>query len=106
LQFVGTDLFRNQLDPDVWVKSVFIKQYSDDDLVVVSDCRFPNEARLGKEYGVLIKIERQTGLQDDSHASEKALDDYNDYDYIIDNNGSFNDLKEQLRVILEERDLL
>lgn len=100
LQFVGTNLFRNQMDSDIWVKSVYRKRYRDEDIVVVADCRFPNEADFAKKHGVLISIERKTGLAIDNHASETALDNHRDYDYIIDNNGSFMDLHEHLNSIL------
>jgi len=104
LQFVGTDLFRHQLDPDIWIKSVYRKKYLDDDIVVVADCRFPNEARFAKERGTLISVERNTQLESDGHVSENALGDYNDYDHVIDNNGSFSDLRSQISSILSQTD--
>ena len=104
LQFVGTELFRLQIDPDVWVKSVFRKQYRDDDIILVADCRFPNEASYSRERGLLIKVERNTPHSGDQHLSETALDNYNDYHYIVENNGSFSDLREQLRIILTKED--
>jgi len=100
LQFVGTNLFRNQLDPDIWVQSVYRKKYRDDDIVVVADCRFPNECDFAKGQGILISVERETGLASDGHASETALDDYTNYDHVIDNNGSFDELRRKLNTIL------
>jgi hypothetical protein len=100
LQFVGTDLFRIQLDPDTWVQSVYRKKWQDDDIVIVADCRFPNEAKFAKEHGILIGIKRNTGLRGDSHPSETALNDYDDYDYVVDNNSDFYDLSERLSLIL------
>ena len=106
LQFVGTELFRNQMDPDVWVKSVYRKKYRDDDIVVVADCRFPNEAQFAHENGLLILVERDTGLAGDGHASETSLDGYTDYHHVIDNNGSFGQLYAKLYQILTEQGLL
>jgi len=106
LQFVGTELFRSQMDPDVWVKSVYRKPWEENDIVIVADCRFPNEAAFAKEHGLLILIERDTGLASDGHASETALDVYKDYHHVIDNNGSFDDLREQLRLILKSEGFL
>lgn len=106
LQFVGTNLFRNQLDPDIWVQSVYRKKYRDDDIVVVADCRFPNEAEFAKERGLLIGVERDTGLECDGHASETALDGYEGYSYTVTNNGSFTELREKLGVILNANSLL
>jgi hypothetical protein len=102
LQFVGTNLFRNQLDPDIWVKAIYRRKYRDDDVVIIADCRFVNEARFGKKHGLLIKIERDTGLAADDHDSETALDEYTDYDYVIDNNSSLDALKDKLSVVLRE----
>lgn len=101
LQFVGTELFRNQLDPDIWLNSVFLKPWADDDIVIIADARFPNEARLGREHGLLINIQRDTGIENDGHVSENALADYNGYHHVIQNNGSFEDLQAQLADILE-----
>jgi len=106
LQFVGTELFRNQLDPNIWLNSVFLKSWSDHDVVIIADAHFPNEASLGRENGLLISIERDTNLASDGHVSESALDSYSDYHHIIDNNGSFDDLRTKLETILVAEKLL
>lgn len=106
LQFVGTELFRTQMDPNVWVKSIYRRPWEEGDIVIVADCRFPNEAEFAKEHGLLISVERDTELGSDGHASETALDSYDDYHYTIDNNGSFDDLREKLAVILKASNLL
>lgn len=101
LQFVGTELFRNQLDPDIWLNSVFLKPWAEDDIVIIADARFPNEAALGREHGLLINIQRDTGIENDGHVSENALDDYDGYHHVIQNNGSFEELQAQLADVLE-----
>tara|TARA_R110000824_G_scaffold70834_3_gene181634 strand:+ start:83 stop:682 length:600 start_codon:yes stop_codon:yes gene_type:complete len=106
LQFVGTDLFRNQLDPDIWVQSVYRKKYRDDDIVVVADARFPNECDFARNNGILIGVERETGLKSDGHKSETALDDYAGYNHVIDNNGSFEDLRRVVSAILTGNSLV
>lgn len=105
LQFVGTDLFRNQLDPDIWVESVFRQPWAEDDIVIIADARFPNEADFALEHGILIGINRDTGIVSDGHKSETALDDYSDYHYVVDNNSSFADLRMHLQGILIQRQL-
>ena len=60
LQKVGTDCFRNIIDPDIWVKSVqkqiLTGKY---ERVVISDCRFINEINLIHELkGTLIWVQR------------------------------------------------
>lgn len=54
LQFVGTDLFRKQVDSDVWVRVGLarISQLArENDVVVVTDARFENELRAAKLVG-------------------------------------------------------
>lgn len=101
LQFVGTELFRNQMDPDIWLNSVFLKPWDEDDVVIIADARFPNEAKLGREHGLLINVLRDTGIENDGHASENALADYDGYHYVVENNGSFEDLAMRLGDILD-----
>lgn len=101
LQFVGTDLFRNQVDPDIWLNSVFLKPWAEDDVVIIADARFPNEAALGRQNGLLINVQRETGIVNDGHKSENALVDYDGYHHVVQNNGSFEELQAQLVDILE-----
>ena len=42
----------------------------------------------------------------DNHFSETALDSYQDWDYVIDNNGTIEDLIEQVKQILITEGLL
>ena len=45
LQMLGTDWARNTIDQDIWVKilQTRVAKFSADTLVIVGDCRFPNE---------------------------------------------------------------
>lgn len=98
LQIMGTDIFR-KLYPNVWTDSLFRQDWSNYDYVLVPDVRFPNEAlAIEQNDGILIRIERETGLQD-SHISETALDGY-DFKNRIVNNGSLQELEEKLKVII------
>ncbi len=106
LQFVGTDLFRNQLDPDIWLNSVFNKEYEEDDVVIIADARFPNEAEMGSERGILIGIQRDTGIKSDGHKSETALDSYTGYHHGVINDGTFDDLSHNLCRILTNEGLI
>lgn len=96
-QVVGT-ILREHLHPDVWVLPV-IQFYKNnpDTVCVVSDCRFQNEANLIKQHGgVLIRLNRQNrplvSGRDPNHISETDLDDYEDFDLIIDNNGTIQEM--------------
>lgn len=59
LQFVGTDLFRNQVDENVWVHVAMHRiraLLERADVVVVTDARFPNEIQLCKDMGKCCSI--------------------------------------------------
>jgi len=50
LQFIGTELFREQIDNAIWVKSLWYKISDDkENNYVVSDVRFPNELQFFKD---------------------------------------------------------
>ena len=67
--------------------------------IVFSDCRFANEIAKAKEYGaIVIKIERETKYSSD-HMSESGVDKL-DYDHLIINNGTLDDLKCKLSKIM------
>lgn len=98
-QFIGTDLFRNQLNniiPGIQ-KDVFVRHFelwylnvvkkNENAKIVVTDIRFQNEADLIKKYdGTIIKIMKRD-LELDLHKSETEMDAIKDYDYVIDNDG-------------------
>ena len=107
LQYVGTDLFRTQIDPDVWVKSIFRRKYGEFDTVVVADARFPNECAFAKQNGLLVKIERDMGQSaQDMHISERALDEYTDYDFVIQNDDDLVALKQKWVEILRGQKII
>lgn len=75
LQIMGTDIFREQVENDVWAKAPFRRQWPED-IVLIPDCRFPNEVKHTLlNDGHVFRIERDTGLTD-THASETSLDDF------------------------------
>jgi len=103
LQIIGTDCFREKVDPDFWVKIgrrtiedfSFNKGYN----VVVSDCRFPNELDTIKSLqdGYVVQVTRSDRPSLDMHASETALDNYTGYDLTIDaKSGEIDKLKYQI----------
>lgn len=102
LQYLGTDVRRAQ-DTDYWVKRALVPAVSAlaaGRSVFFTDCRFPNEvdgsrrvgfltARLEVSQGVQrARLEQRDGKFDPSaflHASECALDDYESFDVVVDN---------------------
>jgi hypothetical protein len=121
LQILGTDLFRKEFHPDVWVNATmaaykpltfeypesYIKENPDKPATeqvfpgwIIPDVRFPNEANAIKERGgILIRVERD-GVKRDSHESETALDNYGGFDYVFRNNGSIQKLLTQVSLFL------
>jgi hypothetical protein len=68
---------------------------------VITDVRYKNEADLLKKAGaILIRIERE-GIELFNHESETQLDNYEDFDYIISNNGSIEELETRMDIILK-----
>lgn len=97
IQQIGTEVCR-QIHPDFWVNSLF-KDYTSESKWIISDCRFDNEAEAIKSRGgIIIKVERDVDSQD-SHVSEKGVSDKY-VDIVIDNNGSMEDLVEEVKTIL------
>jgi len=84
LQYFGTNIFRS-IKPDVWAERC-IKDIENENplLAVIDDCRFMNEVdAIQNAGGKIIKLTRS--IHEDSHSSECALDDWENYDAIIDN---------------------
>lgn len=122
LQKIGTDAMRTGLHENVWVNALFSDYIaevvtvgtSEFDLIekdqlpywIITDCRFPNELEAVKKHGgITIKIERHSD-NPNFHISETALDDYTGWNYVIDNNGSIEDLKNQLLHVLESENII
>lgn len=80
LQMIGTDVIRNYIYNDFWVKLVENKiEKSNASLILITDVRFPNERNLIlKNNYLLIRIEKEmlaTSSRRVNHISETALDD-------------------------------
>lgn len=96
LQRLGTEAIRNGLHEDAWVNALFA-DYTPESHWVITDCRFRNEFEIIRKMGgVLIKVERYVETVSD-HPSECFVEVYDEYDYIIDNSGTL----EELAVIVE-----
>lgn len=118
LQLWGTEVCRKAFHDDIWIASVENKLRTTKDHVVISDCRFPNEiASIRRAGGRIIRIVRgpdpewytiaESANRGDNkarewlglngiHASEFSWAG-TEFDMIIDNNGSVEDLYTQLK---------
>jgi hypothetical protein len=95
LQKLGTEAMRSGLHKNVWVNALFADyqfNIEEDEQIpywIITDSRFPNElAAVKKHNGITIKVIRDSGNTIGTiHTSETALDDYTEWDYVINNNG-------------------
>ena len=111
LQELGTDIIRNKIDSDFHidrlVQDIKVLSYFYDTFIV-SDVRFPIEVEKLKnnfENVISIKVLRENEIlteKEKTHVTETALDNYNNFDYIIDNKGTLEDLKQRTIEILQE----
>lgn len=92
MQYFGTDLCRNKLADDIWIRNTMTK-VADTALsrhvCIIPDVRFSNEAKaikINKDYlyGGLIMVNRDS-CDNNEHSSE--IIDFN-YDFVINNNNS------------------
>lgn len=110
LQFLGTEWGRTTLGYDIWVnlwqKEANRLQHGGVDILLCDDIRFENEAKAVKDAGGLIiklvsnsadtRIDTKSGIN--KHASEAGVS--NEYiDYMIENNGTLEDLRSSLLTI-------
>ena len=96
LQGIGQGL-RDAIDPNLWVKILFANTEGWSNYII-ADVRYPNEIKAIKERnGILLRIDRE-GAGAGNHSSETALDDYKEWDVHIENNGSIEDLFENMRI--------
>lgn len=135
LQLLGTECGRQIIHPNIWVNSLMSgykphgihskSQQSLDNIIeypnwIITDVRFPNEARAIKNRGgKLIRIERTSWMEEidngdstktltankqfnkiDLHESETALDNYKEFDWLIKNDGTIEELGEQVKLAL------
>ena len=121
LQYWGTEVCRKAFHDDIWIASLENKIRNSKDNVVISDCRFPNEiSSIRSAGGTIIWVQRGAlpdwydiavaanqghnyAVQDlkmrKIHASETAWVG-TDFDVIVDNNGSIDDLYNQAKLIV------
>lgn len=116
LQHMGTDVLRNHFHDDIWIAALERKLLDCKHGVVITDLRFPNElAAIKRCGGTAVRVQRgvdppwiKLAIED----PEKFKGEYPDvhpsewigvsleYDYVINNNTSLDDLHAQLREIL------
>lgn len=88
-------------DPDYWLKRI-IEQ---DDNVIVPDLRMPHELKVFKEHNAIaIRVEAprenrslRGELVKENDPTETLLDSVKDWDFVISNDGTLNELREKAK---------
>lgn len=101
LQIYGTEIFRDRVSNTYWTDLLVSKLHDcQDDIVFITDGRFPNEITCleNKEWKILKvrvnrPIERDAMVED--HPSETMLDDYTDWDIVIENDSTIEAFREK-----------
>lgn len=100
LQRLGTEAGRQTLWDSIWVDAA-LTGHSDDARLVVTDCRFPNEAEAIKAHGGQVwRVVRKGVGPANSHPSETSLDDWK-FDKKLMNYGTVEEYHDQIRSAYE-----
>jgi Deoxynucleotide monophosphate kinase len=104
LQWWGTE-YRRAQDPDYWTKA-WERKVRHFDLtrthVLIDDVRFINElVAIRGLGGLIVKIERPGFAAAGNHASETSLDHYSDWDRVVLNDGTLEEFKAKVEMLVE-----
>lgn len=116
LQLLGTKCGRNIIHPNIWVNSLMREYFCvQSDLApngidcpnwIITDLRFLNEMEaVKKRNGITIRVNRDLEESKDEHESETELDNV-EFDYVIDNNDTIEELIEKVKQILIKEKLI
>lgn len=134
LQLIGTECGRDIIHPNIWVNALMSeyketlpclcegigvcvqpKGYDCEEIRpnwIITDMRFPNELKAIEDRGgVSIRVNRPVhALSQENncgllHPSETALDNAT-FDYVINNNGTIEDLVDKVKIILIKEKLI
>ena len=104
LQELGTGT-REIVSPNIWITPVISRaqvRIKNNHSVAITDVRFPNEAEAIKQAGgLMVRIDR-SDVPVLNHPSESALDSWDDWDLVINNEGSLDDFRQEVRAALSD----
>jgi hypothetical protein len=100
LQWWGVEFRRQMFNPEYWLRMLELwaaeelHRTKKDLVVLVPDLRMPNECHFIKNAdGLLVKVVRPGMDTSDQHTTETALDDYTDWDAVVQNTLSLEGLR-------------
>lgn len=99
-QWLGTDVYRNQFDNNIWLNNMesrIMRYAAEDVLIVITDCRFQNEIDFVRSLGGSVwKVDASMRVCcTDMHESERVSDDC---DIFIDNNLGITQLENTVKI--------
>ncbi len=98
LQHWGTDILRDKFHEDIWLASLERKIINSNyQNIVITDCRFPNEITLLKKLGAkMVQVNRTNLISPVSNHSSETSWQNTEFDFIVENDSSLDDLKEKV----------
>ncbi len=106
LQLLGTEGGREQIHPNIWVNAT-LGDIKPTDKIIVTDVRFPNEVYgIKKRNGIVIRVVRPSKVSTSTHPSETSLNDFNQWDYVIINDGTLEQLEDKVIEMLKHFGIL
>jgi hypothetical protein len=103
MQKFATEAVRNGFHPNAWVKAAKLKTDKIAGLCIFDDVRFDNEHFFIKSNGFVVRIYNPRVEVNTDHPSEKICEDY---DEIIVNDGSLEDLSKKVVEAARKRGLI
>jgi dephospho-CoA kinase len=109
LQQLGTEIFREHVDQNYWVELFKKNSKAREEMIIINtDTRFLGEIEYLEACDdinvITIRVERNIERSNafNEHVSETALDDYKNWDILIRNDGTLEDLKSEInRLVME-----
>lgn len=124
LQWLGTEAVRDNLHPNTWVNALMVEYkptnncirhsdglfYTDEHGLnkvspiypkwIITDTRFKNELQAVKDRGgICVRVDRKSIERGSTHPSETEWRDW-EFDHVFDNNGTLEELYEQVKEFL------
>ncbi|HLD91079.1 MAG TPA: hypothetical protein VI911_08720 [Patescibacteria group bacterium] len=102
MQRFGTDLCRNLINKQIWIltsqKQINHTSINSPEInFVISDIRFPEERQMVKNLnGLLLLVKRDLKIEGEVHTSEQSLGDDSEYNTIIHNTSTLEDLEKNI----------
>lgn len=110
LQLYGTEIFRNRVSDNWWVNKLRDRVLkSESQVTFITDTRFPNEVETFSQlnsddvtiFSVRINRNINTKKGIAEHPSETSLDHWTHWDFIVENDGTLEDLRGSAKTIVD-----